>query len=103
MWHPCAYLAAVDVAGVQGAGEAESIRQQLQGHLPEYMLPSALIELESFPLKVNGKLDRKALPDPEFKGNENHYVAPRTEQETQLCKIWQQVLGKAECHRPPAE
>ena len=56
------------------------------------MIPSAYVELESFPLTINGKLDRKALPDPEFR-DESNYVAPTTEMEKELCSIWQSVLG----------
>jgi hypothetical protein len=60
--------------------------------LPEYMIPSALVMMESFPLTINGKLDKKALPDPEF-SSEDNYVAPNTEIEKTICGIWQNVLG----------
>ncbi|NDB86865.1 MAG: gramicidin biosynthesis protein, partial [Alphaproteobacteria bacterium] len=68
----------------------------LQSKLPEYMVPSVLVHLEQFPLTINGKLDRKALPDPEFGGDINNYVAPRDEVEKQICKIWAEVLGLPE-------
>ncbi|MHB9147923.1 MAG: non-ribosomal peptide synthetase [Candidatus Amoebophilus sp.] len=64
----------------------------LQSKLPEYMVPSALVYLEELPLTINGKLDRKALPDPEFT-NSDQYVAPRNELEIKLCQIWAQVVG----------
>ncbi|MED7789602.1 amino acid adenylation domain-containing protein, partial [Francisella sp. 19X1-34] len=70
----------------------EEILNQLSKVLPEYMIPSVLVEIESMPLTINGKLDRKALPEPEFV-NEDNYVAPTTELETTLCNIFAEVLG----------
>ena len=70
----------------------ESIIEVLGESLPDYMIPSVLIPLDSFPLTVNGKLDRRALPTAEFKELKN-YVAPDSELENQLCAIWQEVLG----------
>ena len=60
--------------------------------LPDYMVPSVLVELEELPLTINGKLDRRALPNPEFV-DEDNYVAPTNPLQTQLCSIWQEVLG----------
>ena len=60
--------------------------------LPEYMIPSTFVELQKFPLTANGKLDRDALPDPEFTNKEN-YVAPTTDLEKQLVVIWQELLN----------
>jgi amino acid adenylation domain-containing protein len=70
------------------------LRQYLRQQLPEYMLPSAFVTLDSLPLTPNGKLDRKALPalDAEIT-RENKYVAPRTLIEIQLTQIWSQVLN----------
>jgi acyl carrier protein len=50
------------------------------------------VHLSQLPLTINGKIDRKALPEAEFKGSES-YVAPRTEREKQVCEIWSEVLG----------
>jgi len=73
----------------------EEIINYLGSRLPEYMIPSILVYLEKLPLTINGKLDRKALPDPEFTNIDN-YVAPRNELESQVCKIWGEVLGLPE-------
>ena len=68
------------------------LRSYLEERLPDYMIPAAFVQLDRFPLTINGKLDRKALPDPEF-SNEDAYVAPTTALEKKLCTIWQDVLN----------
>ena len=70
----------------------EELQAYLQARLPEYMVPSVLVYLDKLPLTVNGKLDRKALPEPEL-SNIDHYTAPRNELERQVCQIWADVLG----------
>ena len=69
------------------------LREHLSENLPNYMIPSHFIQLESIPLTPNGKLDRKALPEPEGKGSAE-YVAPRNQTEEILAQIWSEVLGK---------
>ena len=71
----------------------DEILAYLAGKLPEYMIPSILVYLDQLPLTINGKLDRHALPDPEF--TTGHYVAPRTELESKICAIYAEVLGLA--------
>ncbi|MFC6652723.1 phosphopantetheine-binding protein [Paenibacillus rhizoplanae] len=86
------YLCAYVVSG--GGFDASELRTYLKRSLPEYMVPSYLVEVERIPLTANGKVDRKALPEPQDlvqAGNE--YVAPRSETETKLAAIWQEVLG----------
>ncbi len=68
------------------------LREALAKVLPDYMIPSAIVVLESLPLNPNGKVDRKALPEPEFVGTE-HYEAPQGEVEEALAGIWAQVLS----------
>ncbi|PCK33193.1 hypothetical protein CEX98_03070, partial [Pseudoalteromonas piscicida] len=72
--------------------EITELKLALSAALPEYMVPSHFTLIEHIPLTGNGKLDRKALPTPELQAD-NLYVAPRNDLETQLCEIWQQVLG----------
>jgi amino acid adenylation domain-containing protein len=70
------------------------LRAFLLKHLPEYMVPSYFIFLDQIPLSANGKIDRKALPEPEIKpGQHGAYIEPRNEEEQKLVKIWSEVLG----------
>ncbi len=68
----------------------------LVAHLPNYMVPAYYVFLEQLPLNANGKIDRKALSEPNWAAlpSENLYVAPRTENEKYLTLLWQEVLGK---------
>ncbi len=68
------------------------LRAHLKGRLPEYMVPSAVVVLESLPLTPSGKVARRALPAPEYAAAEEAYVAPRTPVEEVLAEIWAQVL-----------
>ncbi|MDX7988705.1 amino acid adenylation domain-containing protein [Xenorhabdus sp. 12] len=70
----------------------ESLIKHLSSRLPEYMVPASFTRIETVPLTLNGKLDRRALPVPAW-GNRDSYVPPRNELEAQLCAIWQDVLG----------
>jgi surfactin family lipopeptide synthetase A len=67
------------------------IQKYLAQHLPDYMLPSMLVNLEGLPLTVSGKLNKKALPEPEFI-NVQSYVAPRNEKEQFICEAFAKVL-----------
>ncbi|HEX9935555.1 MAG TPA: amino acid adenylation domain-containing protein, partial [Longimicrobium sp.] len=80
-----AYVVAEEV------GPAE-LRAHLKGRLPEYMVPSAVVVLESLPLTPSGKVARRALPAPDLAGSEEAYVAPRTPTEEVLAGIWAEVL-----------
>jgi aryl carrier-like protein len=68
------------------------LRERLRHTLPEYMVPAHFTLLESLPLNCNGKLDRKALPEPDRAGA-GEYEAPQGEMEEALAGIWSQVLG----------
>ncbi len=67
------------------------LRQFLKAKLPEYMIPSAFVILESLPLTPNGKTDYRALPSPEFQ-SQAQYIAPRNPIEEILSSIWAKVL-----------
>ncbi|MCP4277204.1 MAG: amino acid adenylation domain-containing protein [Gammaproteobacteria bacterium] len=61
-------------------------------HLPKYMIPSLFVEVEKIPLTVNGKVDEKALPAPEWQPQEG-YESPRNTIEEALCNLWADTLG----------
>ncbi|WP_353931424.1 non-ribosomal peptide synthase/polyketide synthase [Okeanomitos corallinicola TIOX110] len=74
--------------------KTKELRKYLKSKLPEYMIPSNFVYLENLPLTPNGKIDRRALPEPKTNTEiEKKYIAPKTEIETKLAEIWQQVLG----------
>jgi len=68
------------------------IQNYLATQLPEYMLPSILIYLNTLPLTINGKLDKQKLPTPQFASSDK-YVAPNNEQEESICKAFAEILG----------
>lgn len=70
----------------------EDLKNYLKENLPVYMIPSAFMLLEQFPLTLNGKVDVKALPEPGIKP-EKIYAPPRDEIEKKLVTIWGEVLG----------
>ncbi|NJR56670.1 MAG: amino acid adenylation domain-containing protein, partial [Acaryochloris sp. CRU_2_0] len=70
------------------------LRAVLKERLPEYMVPSAFVFLEAFPLTPNGKVDYRVLPVPDITVQVSvGYVAPRTATETLLAQLWTEVLG----------
>ncbi|NEO77192.1 non-ribosomal peptide synthetase [Moorena sp. SIO4G3] len=74
--------------------DISNLRQFLQDKLPEYMVPSAFVKLDTIPLTSNGKVDRKALPKPDRELIQTgEFVAPRTPAENTLASIWQDILN----------
>ena len=74
--------------------EPRALTVLLRQHLPEYMIPSDFVLLESFPLTANGKLDRARLPAPEWAGSGRGVTPPRTAFERDLAEIWREILGR---------
>ncbi|MDB9513158.1 amino acid adenylation domain-containing protein [Kamptonema animale CS-326] len=89
--HLVAYLVTHQPAPTPG-----NLRAFLAEQLPDYMVPSRFLLLDALPLTPTGKVDRRALPDPElaaFSELENGFVAPRDTWELQLVKIWESLLN----------
>lgn len=70
----------------------QALQAALRQHLPDYMVPRALLQLEQWPLNANGKLDRKALPEPADPLRSTDATAPRTALEQALATLWQDNL-----------
>jgi amino acid adenylation domain-containing protein len=68
-------------------------KQSLDGFLPDYMVPSAVVVLISFPLTGNGKIDKRALPKPDYIDLQSSFVPPTGNVETKLCEVISKVLG----------
>ncbi|HAS01195.1 MAG TPA: non-ribosomal peptide synthetase, partial [Brevibacillus sp.] len=82
----CAYVVG------QAFWTVTELRQHLMESLPEYMVPSYFIEIEKLPLTANGKVDKRALPEPDRKMG-SAYVAPENETEEKLVQFFQEILG----------
>jgi amino acid adenylation domain-containing protein len=87
-------LVAYVVANQQPVPSTENLRSFLKLTLPEYMLPTTFVFLDSLPLMPNGKVDRASLPCPDRRSAalERNYVAARNPEEEKLAKVWAQVL-----------
>jgi acyl carrier protein len=87
------YLAAYIVAGGKSQPTDDQLKSFLREKLPDYMIPSVIMFLDSLPL-TNGKLDRKALPRPDDKrpALSTQFVLPQNEVEKSLVQIWEEVL-----------
>jgi amino acid adenylation domain-containing protein len=90
-----ARLVAYFTSSSQSSPSVSELRGFLKLKLPEYMIPSAFVMVDAIPLTSNGKVDRRALPDPKDSRPELDmpFLAPRTAKEEQLVKIWAEVLG----------
>ncbi|MFC4548175.1 phosphopantetheine-binding protein, partial [Paenactinomyces guangxiensis] len=84
----CAYVVPDDTLDIP------KLRQHLAKSLPDYMIPSFFMELEKLPLTSNGKVDKKALPEPSGRMQTGaEYVAPTNQTEEIIARIWEEVLG----------
>jgi acyl carrier protein len=87
-------LAAYFSADSESAPDAAELRRHLAASLPEAMIPAAFVRLDRLPLTANGKVDRRALPDPDpAAGRKGEYLAPATAIEQSLAEACAEVLG----------
>jgi tyrocidine synthetase-3 len=92
------YLCAYVVLSPEGTAEttamkAEELKNYLSLSLPDYMIPASFMFMENIPLNPNGKVDRRALPEPRVDIATAAYTAPRSQRERELVEIWAEVLG----------
>ncbi|NOO53635.1 AMP-binding enzyme, partial [Klebsiella pneumoniae] len=85
------YVVPADSTQDEGALR-DSLREALKAGLPDYMVPAHLIWLPELPLSPNGKLDRKALPQPDLAQLQVRYVPPYSDTECKVAAIWADVL-----------
>jgi amino acid adenylation domain-containing protein len=78
----------------ESAVSAGTLRNYLKQRLPDHMVPGYFVCLTSLPRTINGKLDVVRLPLPDTTENSAAYVAPATKQQTLLCQVFEQVLGR---------
>ncbi|HLP46658.1 MAG TPA: amino acid adenylation domain-containing protein, partial [Candidatus Kapabacteria bacterium] len=86
------YLCAYIVPRSSGACDVSLLKEYLQQCLPGYMIPAHFVLLTEIPLTASGKIDRRALPQPEIVPTAR-YIAPRNELEEKLAEIWAGILG----------
>jgi hypothetical protein len=74
---------------------ASELRRSLRERLPDFMVPSLVVELDALPLTQNGKVDRKALPNPFAHAmmRDDEFVEPRTPTEQFIAGVWREILG----------
>ncbi|WP_434339688.1 amino acid adenylation domain-containing protein [Motilimonas cestriensis] len=91
-WAGSKYLAAYVVVAKGAKISNQTLRQALVAVLPDYMVPASFTQIDSVPLTLNGKLDRKALPELALV-DEERYAPPENPLQATLCEIWQSLLG----------
>jgi non-ribosomal peptide synthetase component F len=80
--------------GLGQAVDLDELRSWLREQLPDYMVPAALVPLETLPLTPHGKVDLQALPEPPDDAQEEEYAPPSSATEATLAEIWSEVLGR---------
>lgn len=75
--------------------EAADVKRMIRQRLPDYMVPSVFVPMNALPTLASGKVDRRALPDPDWQGmaEQREYLAPQTPAEQKLAAIWTEILG----------
>ncbi|WP_301126983.1 non-ribosomal peptide synthetase [Streptomyces cacaoi] len=81
------------VVAPQTSVTSAELRDFVAGSLPEYMVPAACVVLDGLPVTANGKVDRRALPEPDLGTLQTDHVAPRNATEEAVARVWAEVLG----------
>jgi amino acid adenylation domain-containing protein len=87
------YVVPVPSSGGSGAGLATAVRELAAASLPEHMIPAVIVVLDALPLTANGKVDRRALPAPDFAAGAARWRGPGTLREEIICRAFANVLG----------
>ncbi|MCK1516314.1 amino acid adenylation domain-containing protein [Bradyrhizobium sp. 190] len=87
-------LVAYCVPATGATAQPDVIKQQLAAIVPEYMVPSHIVIMQRLPLTANGKIDRKALPEPAGETVASSYAAPVGDTEEAIAAVWREVLGR---------
>ncbi len=85
------YLCAYFAAGIKV--DTDDLAAHMGKSLAKYMIPSVFVQLDAIPLTANGKVDKKALPEPVMETAERDYTAPKTELQKKLCEMFAYALG----------
>ncbi|MGN1467967.1 MAG: amino acid adenylation domain-containing protein [Ruminococcus sp.] len=83
----CGYFTASETV------DKDKLTEHMKRSLTHYMIPSVLIQLDSIPLTNNGKVNKQALPEPEFTVKEREYIAPENDLQKKLCEMFANALG----------
>ncbi|MEM9135971.1 MAG: amino acid adenylation domain-containing protein [Cyanobacteria bacterium P01_F01_bin.42] len=94
MPHPAGHDCLVAYVVANNLSNAE-IRSYLETKLPDYMLPSQWVWVEALPLTKNGKVDRQALPEPDWQSASENITAPQTDIERSLAHVWETILNRS--------
>jgi len=91
----CAYFVPTKTAEEDDEGLVTRLRTYLAGQIPPYMIPGYFVQMDKIPLTANGKVDKKALPEPKrvYTAGSATYVAPKTNMELIAAEVWKEVLG----------
>ncbi len=79
---------------IKAVHSTDQVRTYLKQHLPQYMVPQHLVEVERFPLTSSGKINPKALPAPDSVETSTSYVPPTSALQQQLVTLWEEILGR---------